>query len=395
MPRPKVNFFLKAAQGDRNIFMRISHHGVRRFFFTYYTIDPKLWDKKRQRVNAKFARAREINNFLDTWDAQMNGIITHFILSNKFFDVDTIKAEFEKKYRSNLKKTSDWHHQEEQFDEWLKRLGRARQTRKNHSTSIKMLLEFMDKKELTAANLDNYVDWLFEQRYEDSYIEKRVHTVQMFLRFLKENEFNVPEWKLRRKLRIIEKPAIALRFEEYKRLVAHRTGPSLQKVKDMFIIGCWSSLRISDARLREGDIKDGKIVRLMKKTSSIVEIPVMNDLEEVIERYKSEGKPLPYMNHKDYNIRLKSLFREAGLDRKVKIFPIDQETGERIEVIKELWEVASSKMGRKSLVSWFEDWGLPGAFINLFTGHRADKERRPYTDVDVQKIFKEIKKRVG
>lgn len=398
MPRPTIKFYLlsRVQLKGRGIMMRVScqSKGEPVHFYTARVIDPKAWDEKKQRVNSRYLLATVINSFLDTWQVEMEGLITNLELKAKPYTLKELQQAFNKRFRERVGK-SDWRPLLIDFPEWLRKGGRKPSTLKHHKSRIGQFAKFMTGN-ITTERLHDFVDYMFDvERLEPSSIEKRLDTVRLFLRYLKENDFEVPEgYTPRRKIKLIEKPVVSLREEEYAQLMAHiPSTEKLQRIKDMAIILYNSGLRVSDSQISEEDMSKGIIVKMNQKTDKTVQIPIFPDLENILNKYIANGKPLPHISGQKLNDGLKELFKEAGLNRKVKI--IHNNGGERTEEIKELWQVISSKKtGRAAFASYLEGLGLSDRLINLMLGHSTRKERHPYIDVgDIQKLLAEVKEK--
>ena len=70
---------------------------------------------------------------------------------------------------------------------------------------------------------------------------------------------------------------------------ANMPDERLAEIRDLFIIQCWTGLRISDlSRLERGNIKDGLLSITAKKTRQKVVIPVTNELQTVLNKYPEQ-----------------------------------------------------------------------------------------------------------
>ncbi len=81
----------------------------------------------------------------------------------------------------------------------------------------------------------------------------------------------------------------------------------LSGIRDLFIIGCWTGLRISDLKRLGGkdNIKDGLLTITTQKTSRSVTIPVTDELQAVLNKYPDRLPKIPTDQH--YNREIKSM----------------------------------------------------------------------------------------
>ena len=65
--------------------------------------------------------------------------------------------------------------------------------------------------------------------------------------------------------------------------------PAYERVRDLFIVGCWTGLRFSDfSRIEAKNIANGKITIKTQKTGKTVSIPLHKNVLGIMAKY--EGK---------------------------------------------------------------------------------------------------------
>jgi integrase len=106
-----------------------------------------------------------------------------------------------------------------------------------------------------------------------------------------------------RRFKTVEEPteSICLTEKELKRLyeLDLQDNPRLEKVRDLFIIGCYTGLRFSDlSQLTKANInKSGSVVKVnTQKTGEVVMIPLKSQVKEILLKY--EGILLPQIQIK-------------------------------------------------------------------------------------------------
>lgn len=154
--------------------------------------------------------------------------------------------------------------------------------------------------------------------------------------------------------------------------------PLKATVRDYFVIACWTSLRYSDlVRLRKENIKGEYITIVTQKTSQEVIIPISPIVKGILEKYNFELPAAPC--NQIFNRYLKDIGKEAGLIEKI----VRTRTigGVKQEVINEKWELLSSHVGRRSLVSNGVLAGMNTNSLMLITGHRSPRIFQKYVRV--------------
>ncbi|WP_028123727.1 site-specific integrase [Epilithonimonas tenax] len=127
----------------------------------------------------------------------------------------------------------------------------------------------------------------------------------------------------------------------------------LETQRDIFVFQCLIGCRVSDLqKLTYNNIIDNSIEYIPRKTREdraiSVRVPLNDTAKKLIEKYKNVDRKslFPYNSEQNYNLKIKTAFARAGLNRMVII--LDQKTRE--EVHKPLNEIASSHLARRSFI---------------------------------------------
>lgn len=153
------------------------------------------------------------------------------------------------------------------------------------------------------------------------------------------------------------------------------TNPRLDRVRDLFLVGCWTGLRFSDfTRLwPENLTPDGRFFDLtQQKTSERVKVPVSAVVRGVMQKY--EGKTAnslpPAISNVNMNAYLKELGKVAGLDSPVTV---RRTTGGKLltrTVPK--YELMTTHVARRSFATNLVHRGVPISLIMAVTGHKTE-----------------------
>lgn len=140
--------------------------------------------------------------------------------------------------------------------------------------------------------------------------------------------------------------------------------------RDMFCLQAAFGCRVGDfLRLTYDNIQDLALTYYPSKTNgNKVIVPLSMRAKEIIEKYRGKGKDnliMPFMNSVHYNEKLKSVFKKAGLDR--KIIRYSHETNK--EEILILHEIASSHLARRTFVDILCQAGEPIHVVASMSGH--------------------------
>lgn len=187
--------------------------------------------------------------------------------------------------------------------------------------------------------------------------------------FLKSINITIPI-----KLKKVRKRAIiALSVEELKKLEAvdvttHKDKLShsyLQRAKDMFLLGCFTSLRISDLkRINPTNSAGGFISLTTKKNNKIFKIPIVPQAKEILKR---NGFYPPHISEQEVNRSIKQVCELAGIKTPVE-WCFSRGGKEFTKVIPKHELITSHIAGKTFITNAKELWGLEPAEIAAIAG---------------------------
>ena len=165
----------------------------------------------------------------------------------------------------------------------------------------------------------------------------------------------------------------------------------LAEIRDLFIIQCWSGLRISDlSRLERGNIANGLLSIRTKKTKESVVIPVTDELQKVLDKYPEQ---LPKtMTDQHFNREIKKVCKLAWIDE-----PIMAEVKTNgMTVIKQVpkYELVTSHTARRSFATNLYRRGLPASQIMILTGHKTESSFLRYIKVSREDNARDVAKKL-
>ncbi|CAL2111112.1 Integrase [Tenacibaculum sp. 190130A14a] len=171
---------------------------------------------------------------------------------------------------------------------------------------------------------------------------------------------------------------------------------SLDNVRDWFIIGVWTGLRISDLlRLGENSINDGLIYIENQKT----EIPVMIPLHEQVEFIlnKRKGKFPPKISDPTFNKNIKKICKKAGLTEIIegnKTSPLiknGKKFHRKVYDKYPKYELISSHICRRTFAT-IHYGEIDTLSIMKITGHSTEKQFIDYVKIPNSEYARRLKK---
>ena len=172
---------------------------------------------------------------------------------------------------------------------------------------------------------------------------------------------------------------IYLNEDELKKLYDLKLSGMDEKIRDVFLIGCFTLQRFSDySRISPNMIQsksnNGKVIELIQqKGNHRVVIPIRPSLDTLLTKY---DYTVPKIHPQKLNERIKELARDAGITE-----PIQMEKykgGRRIsETIPKCELIMSHTARRSGCTNMFKD-GVQPIIIMKISGHKTEREFLKY-----------------
>jgi site-specific recombinase XerD len=259
----------------------------------------------------------------------------------------------------------------------------SRSTAKVYTTSYKHLISFqkVNKKKIDFDTIDvafysDYIDYLIHTlKLATNTIGKHIQIIKLIMNEATERGLNTNlSYKSKRFLTTREKAdSIYLSAEEIQELEALDLSGNerLDRVRDLFLIGCHTGLRFSDySILKPEQVRDGFIETKQVKTGDSVVIPIHTTVEKILKKYS--GKLPPSLSNQKTNEYLKEIGKLLPSLQKTtsKIFT---KGGVKVTKTYQKWELVSSHIARRSFATNEYLAGMRTLTIMAITGHRSEK----------------------
>lgn len=361
-------------------------------YSTGVNIHPKDWnfeDRTTKMTALSFHTSREstqirkkLNKIVDTFQE----IIMSYETLNETYTISEVKKELDIRLKRTVKKSNSFFGVYDEFLEAKKNQygteGVAPVTYNRYRYMKKHLLEFEKYKgstlTLRGVNQRFYDDFLEFCTVEKKLSANTLHrTVGFLITFLNwayrnrrtmNNEFESFE-------RPKEQPTteIALDVEQLSEIAKFPLGhvPRLEKVRDLFIIGCTTGQRFSNYKeISKSDIVGDQIlVPDCKDSSKILSIPLIDITREILEKYDYN---LPAISNQKFNKYIKEVFALAGFDQNTK--KIQRYGKQIIEENIPLHNRISSHTARRTFITIMMEKQVPIKVIMSITGHKSVKQ---------------------
>lgn len=364
---------------------------------TGISIDTKYWNHKSHRAKntPAFREGSAINTRLDKIQSEIKKCFYDYVNDN---NAEPSPATFRKLIdealgRSKEKKLNFY----EYFQDFIERTKAGqRQTAKGqiisptkyrtYRTTLNRLKEFRSNIDFDTINLDFYNDfitWLRKQGFAENYIGGHIKNLKSVLNEATEAGQNT---NLAYKSKRFTKPSeevenIALTESELLELQSLNLSevPHLDRVRDMFLIGCYTGLRYADfSRLTPANLQSGYIEIEQSKTGKPVAIPVHSVVKSIIDKYNG-NLPTAISNQK-MNEYLKEVCRKVP-----SLCEMTTKTGTKggmkVTANYQKWQIIGTHTGRRTFATNAYLQGVPTVTIMAVTGHKTEKAFLKYLKV--------------
>ena len=361
---------------------------------TGFKIKPEFWDAAKCRVRNKVEATDkdQINGFLSDLEREAKRLLIQ-LQASRMLTKETLKAEIESYLhpapvepapveaslfifiREFIEKSP------ERINPHTGKKVEYRTIQK-YKTVFSVLQDFAKdyprKLDFETIDLDFYQDFTEyltnKKRFAVNNVGKYIQTLKTFLNEATAKGLNTKADYKSRRFKVVQEDSDSIYLNETELQTLYDLDlsktPRLDKVRDLFLVGCWTGLRFSDLiALRPEKIKDG-IIRLEQiKTLDKVVIPCHPIVNAILAKY-SGNLPRAISNQK-MNDYVKEVCKLAGLTETTT--KGITKAGVRLLQNFEKWELVSVHTARRSFATNMYQLGVPTVTIMRITGHRTEK----------------------
>lgn len=270
----------------------------------------------------------------------------------------------------------------------------SKRTPSTYNQCLNKLREFTDvtriKVDFDSIDMDFYQSFyeflVSKKGYKLNYVGKIIKTLKTFLNeALERNLTSNFSHKGRRFVAPREKVSnIYLNLKELELIynLDLTKEPRLEKVRDLFIFGCYTGLRFSDfTRVKPEYINlDDKLINIpTQKTEERVSLPILPIAEKIIAKYrnKTTNSLPPSIANQTFNRYIKEVVAripELNEDITVDYFSM----GKKISRTYKKWEKVTSHTARRSFATNLVLLGYNSQLIMKITGHKSESAFQTY-----------------
>ena len=415
-----VKFLLKDSQADRPtlIYLVFRYDSGRFKTSTAQTILPYLWDAQTQRAITDLKKIRNkqqreanetLNAHLDRQRSALLQVLNSLSLAQIPFDNDSIKDHLDNAL-NRTKKAKPVEVVAETFIDYITRfVEEAREGQRLNAKNARFapgtLVNFLKFRNIlanyqqttgkplsydafTLSFYESFKKYLTTQGHTLNYVGAVLNGVKMLLKYAYRDKLHTNTDCLEKEFRKIEEEVegVYLNDDELNLLfnLDLSTNPRLDRVRDLFLIGCYTGLRFSDyshlrpTNITAGGRNGGRILTVTtQKTGIRVSIPLNPNVLTILNKYN--GTPPRAMTNQKFNEYLKELGKLAELNEPVQ--RTRTKGGLRVTDNTQKWELITTHTARRSFATNAFLGGVPTVSIMKITGHKSETQFMKYLKV--------------
>jgi len=401
-----VTFILKDPQAKVKtpIYMIYWHGQTRIKISTGERIISKYWnseDHRARQTKPIKTELQNINTRLDTIETGVMNTARDHINKNGQFIQDQLTEELRQILKPGAIKTIQTHTFLSAVQEYIAKANKKPLTMVSYNNTLNVLTDYQNTLKKTIPlddiNMDFYEDFIkylqnvkreiketIVTGYTPNTIGRHIKQIKVFMSYANDKGYTTNQGFKHRKFRKLEETADTIYLNDKDLLTLYNLDLSenmkYDRVRDLFLIGCYTGLRFSDLSQLTPDkfIKDGTQLKVKTiKTGETVIIPLHWTIKEILTKYNG-GTPRPISNQK-MNEYLKELCNIKHFQENVILNKT--EGGLSYEQKKQKWELVTVHTARRSFATNMFLAEVPAISIMKITGHRTEKAFMKYIKI--------------
>ena len=404
-----ICFYLTNREREKSpIKMEIYFKGKHYSKYIGESVETAMWNTKKQasRVTASYPEGSLINSQIEKWRTAASETIEHFKDMMYPPPSDEFKEELDRRRFKEGYRTStlllDY------FDVFIKRYENTRSPGrvKHYKLAKNIMSEYQSEKKATLRfediNQDFYnrfTEWFYSKGHSANYLGQTIKVLKVIVNEammvdklhsnndFKSRGFLAPSLQVD-SIYLTEEELIKLHNleinettiqESFKGIDVWQTKRKIRaysKARDMFLIGAFTGLRVSDySRLMPEHITD-KVRIQAKKTGIKSVIPIHWVVQEIIDRGYDFSTT---MTEQKLNKHIKEVAKLAGITEEVTY--TKNKGGKPVQLSSPKYELISSHTARRSFATNAYKAGIPTISIMKITGHKKESTFLKYIKI--------------
>lgn len=397
-------FYLKNPKENKESIINLIHYlkyeGINFKYSTGQKIHPDNWDFENRmpkalrgpRGTANRHISEVLNKYIDVLETEIRRSekealpLTKPVLKEKFDIVFKNKKkassftellqEFIDRRNASKGMSTDWN---QKYNNLLKKLELFEKHRKKK-------IQF---KQINADFIDAYCGFLREIKtppfkpHNDNTLHRNINFLMTFLIWAKGKYHDLDLDAIKNPVKKYQADDVHLTKQEIQRIEEKKLPrESLERVRDLFLIGVYSGQRYSDYSVFEkADVMGEMIIKRAEKTEYESFIPLHPKMKVLLDKYDWK---LPRLSEMKFNKHIKTICALCDINEEIKETVYRGES-KKVNYIKK-YDMVSSHTARRTFITLALEAGMPRHIVKKITGIRDDKTLDKYAKTSQRSI---------
>lgn len=395
-----LKFVLNKSQHQKKInspqsmlMLRYTHKKKVTYFTTHKNIRDDYWDAKNQKVKRSYSGSDRFNIYLTKIKQKVDDIVNGLLIKGDDPTTSYVKSLYNEKKTEQQKKSQYTFFEYAEHYLELSKNSKSKGTLKTYRTVLNQLRKY---EKYAQIQLDwNNIDMTFYYDFQEFYTGVQGYLNNGFGRIIKnmkvilndatDKGYNTHLMFKNKNFKTVREEVnnIYLDETELRRMMDLdlSKNKTLERVRDLFIVGCYTGLRFSDfSQLKKENIVGETFKLKTIKTNEWVTIPLMDVVKRIMKKYKDNANSLPKSCvNQTMNKHLKEIGRRARINE--SFLKIRTKGRERIEETFPKYKLITTHTARRSFATNMFKRNVPSRVIMKITGHLTEKAFTSYIKV--------------
>jgi len=382
----QAKFTLKEpnSKEDTLVYLFYSFNNQRLKYSFGQKINPKFWnaDKQRAKETKAFSQYAEFNSMLNNVEATVNNIYRKLVNDDIIPTLELLKENLNS-VLANKKVTTKEITLFDFIEDLIKNSTKKPGTILHYKQTFRIIREYcisikraISFEDINLNFYESFVNYLRERGYSENTIGGYIKHVKVFMNeaFDRKLTSNI-EFKSKRFKMIAETTdKIYLSLEDIEKIYSLNLSrnKTLENVRDLFVIGCYTGLRFSDLTQISSNnfINNGTQLKVKtEKTGEFVVIPLHRTVKNILSKHN--GFMPSALSNPKMNLHLKTIARMARLNDTFSMSIT--KGGEKQTEVSEKWQLVTVHTARRSFATNMYLLDIPTISIMKITGHKTEK----------------------
>ena len=352
-------------------------------YSTGISINPKNWNKENRMPKAKSGAAgfelKQITNKLNRFVEELDKSINLLESQDKQVTREELKKRLNARFKLTIVKRYTLIDELDAFILEKEKIAKSSKASIDKYRYLKSkLITFNSSLKSSEIDKDFMIDFIAFLRHEyqltDITLNRTIGFLKTFLKWLIETGVKVDNNYKKITVATRDADHVSLTIEQVQKLSDLDLNTTLDKYRDLFLIGCYSGQRFSDYTLfKKSDVVNGRIERRAVKTQYKSYIPISNKLEALLNKWEWR---LPKVSNQKFNKNIKEVCKLAGFTDEITKSKFLG--NQKIEEIKPLYMCIGSHTARRTFITNAANKGVPDHIIMAICGIRNPATLKTY-----------------